>query len=80
MTKEYRERHSIISQILDTIKDNQGEGATKTSIMYKSYLSYVQLREYLSLLVERGLVDEFPKQTNSNGSLYTTLPLMTLIC
>jgi predicted transcriptional regulator len=67
-TKEYRGRHAIIALMLRNIKDSQGEGATKTSIMYKSYLSYAQLKEYLSFLVEKRLVDEIPKQTKDNKS------------
>jgi predicted transcriptional regulator len=47
--------------MLNTINDTGNEGASKTLIMYKAFLSYVQLSEYLSLLVEKGLVDEFPK-------------------
>jgi UDP-N-acetyl-D-mannosaminuronate dehydrogenase len=31
-------------------------GVTKTTIMYKSFITYDQLNEYLSLLVERGLI------------------------
>ena len=53
--------------MLNTINDTGAEGATKTSIMYKAFLSYVQLSEYLSFLVEKGLVDEFPK-TGSRGN------------
>jgi predicted transcriptional regulator len=68
-TKEYRGRDAIIALMLRTVNDSQGEGATKTSIMYKSYLSYTQLNEYLSFLVENGLVDEFPKHTKSNSSI-----------
>ena len=30
-------------------------GATKTKIMYKAFLSYAQLREYLSVLIENSL-------------------------
>ncbi len=67
-TKEYRGRQEIIALMLSTIKNSQGEGATKTSIMYKSYLSYAQLKEYLSLLVEKGLVEEIPKQTKDDKS------------
>ena len=32
-------------------------GATKTRIMYKAFLSFAQLREYLSLLVENNLLE-----------------------
>jgi len=33
-------------------------GATKTKIMYKAYLSYAQLKEYLSVLEENGLLTQ----------------------
>ena len=32
-------------------------GATKTKIMYKAFLSYAQLREYLSVLIENSLLE-----------------------
>jgi predicted transcriptional regulator len=32
-------------------------GATKTRIMYKAFLSYAQLREYLSILIENNLLE-----------------------
>jgi predicted transcriptional regulator len=48
--------------MLSTINDTGTEGATKTSIMYKSFLSYAQLKEYLSFLLEKGLVGEFPQK------------------
>ena len=31
-------------------------GATKTHIMYRAYMSYAQLKEYLALLQEKGLL------------------------
>ena len=34
-------------------------GATKTRIMYKAFLSYAQLREYLSVLIENNLLEYF---------------------
>jgi predicted transcriptional regulator len=67
-TKEYRGRNAIIALMLRTINDSQGDGATRTSIMYKSYLSHAQLKEYLSFLMEKSLVDEFPKRTEDNKS------------
>jgi predicted transcriptional regulator len=49
----YRSRTDIISQILDTAN---GGGATKTKILYKACLSHNQLRDYLTVLAESGLL------------------------
>jgi predicted transcriptional regulator len=50
---KYRSRTDIVATILDAANG----GATKTRIMYKAYLSYAQLKEYLSVLTENGLLD-----------------------
>jgi predicted transcriptional regulator len=50
---KYRSRSEIVGLLLDAAN---GGGATKTKLMYKAYLSFNQLREYLSLLVENGLI------------------------
>ena len=63
MTKQYyRERHEIIAGMLRTISESGTDGASKTPIMYKSFLSYAQLKEYLLFLVEKGLVEEYHHQ------------------
>ena len=49
---KYRSRTDIITTILRSAAG----GATKTRIMYGSYLSYAQLKEYLSFLLERELI------------------------
>jgi predicted transcriptional regulator len=49
----YRSRTDIISEILDVAN---GGSATRTKIMYKAYLSYNQLKEYLMLLTENKLL------------------------
>ena len=60
MTKQYyRERHEIIAGMLRTISNSGTEGVSKTPIMYKSFLSYAQLKGYLLFLVEKGLVEEY---------------------
>jgi predicted transcriptional regulator len=51
---KYRSRTDISAQILDAAV---GGGATKTKIMYKAFLSYTQLRDYLDILIANGLID-----------------------
>ncbi|HXX98783.1 MAG TPA: winged helix-turn-helix domain-containing protein [Candidatus Bathyarchaeia archaeon] len=51
---KYRSRSEIVGLLLDAAN---GGGATKTKLMYKAYLSFNQLREYLSLLAENGLIE-----------------------
>lgn len=43
---KYRSRTDIVSEILEAA---QG-GTSKTKIMYKAFLSYAQLKEYLAVL------------------------------
>jgi predicted transcriptional regulator len=50
---KYRSRTEIVAMILDA----GNGGATKTKIMYKAFLSYAQLREYLSVLIENNLIE-----------------------
>ncbi|HVI20632.1 MAG TPA: winged helix-turn-helix domain-containing protein [Bacillus sp. (in: firmicutes)] len=50
---KYRSRTEIVAMILDAANG----GATKTKIMYKAFLSYAQLREYLSVLIENTLIE-----------------------
>jgi predicted transcriptional regulator len=66
-SKEYRGRHEIIRQILQTVIDSGSEDILIALIMYRSFLSYFQLKEYLSILIENGLVERFLQQTNSTG-------------
>lgn len=49
---KYRSRTEIVEMILQAARS----GATKTKIMYKAYLSYTQVKEYLSFLLENGLI------------------------
>ena len=48
-----RSRTEIVTMILDAA--NGGE--TKTKIMYFAFLSYNQLNEYLSILIENNLLE-----------------------
>ncbi|MGH9979383.1 MAG: winged helix-turn-helix domain-containing protein [Nitrososphaeraceae archaeon] len=58
---KYRSRTEIIGLILEAAN---GGGATKTKIMYRAFLSFAQLREYLTMLQGNELVEyESGKQT-----------------
>ena len=50
----YRSRTEIVCNILDAAN---GGGATKTKIMYTAFLSYAQLKEYLTILVDNNLIE-----------------------
>jgi predicted transcriptional regulator len=51
---KYRGRIEIVGLLLDAAN---GGTATKTKLMYRAYLSFNQLREYLAFLVENGLIE-----------------------
>jgi predicted transcriptional regulator len=50
---KYRSRTEIVSNILDAANG----GATKTKIMYKAFLSYAQLKEYIAVLIQNNLLE-----------------------
>ncbi len=50
---KYRSRSDIIGLLLNAA---DGGRASKTKLMYSAFISFNQLREYLSLLVENGLI------------------------
>jgi predicted transcriptional regulator len=50
---KYRSRTDIAAAILEIALD----GSIKTKIMYKAFLSFPQLKEYLSVLEEKGLLE-----------------------
>ena len=49
----YRSRTEITAMILDTANRE----TTKTKIMYNAYLSYNQVKEYISILIENNLLE-----------------------
>ena len=66
-----RSRTDILGLILEAAN---GGGATKTRIMYKAFLSYTQLKEYLTILLENGLLEYEGRRelyrTTENGMLF----------
>jgi predicted transcriptional regulator len=59
---KYRSRTEVASSLLEAANG----GATKTKIMYKAFLSYAQLKEYLALLIENSLL------LREEGGIYKT--------
>jgi predicted transcriptional regulator len=55
---KYRSRMDIAAAILEIA---QG-GAIKTRIMYRAFLSFPQLKEYLELLLDGGLLEYVPEE------------------
>ena len=50
-----RNRTELVGNILDAANG----GTTKTKIMYKAFLSYSQLKEYLAILIENKLIEYY---------------------
>ena len=50
---KYRSRTDIAALILEAANG----GAAKTKIMYRAFLSYAQLKEYLAILLENNLIE-----------------------
>jgi predicted transcriptional regulator len=50
---KHRSRTEITAMILDAANKE----TTKTKIMYNAYLSYNQLKEFLSILIENNLIE-----------------------
>jgi len=48
----YRSRTEIVCNILEAANG----GISKTKIMYTAFLSYAQLKEYLTILVDNNLI------------------------
>ena len=55
MLSKYRSRTEIAAQILQSA--NGHNDITKTRLMYNVFLSYAQLKEYLALLIQNGLLE-----------------------
>ena len=57
-----RDRTEIITAILEVTSSSYR--ATNTKIIYESFVSYTMLQEYLSFMMEKGLIkiDEEDKQ------------------
>jgi len=51
---KYRSRTDIVGSILEA---TNGGRATKTKIMYKAFLSFTQLKEYLMDLLQNELIE-----------------------
>jgi predicted transcriptional regulator len=65
---KHRSRLEIISLILDIASRNGG--ATQKKILYRAYLSYQHLKEYLILLQENELIKYQEEQ--GRGRVYRT--------
>jgi predicted transcriptional regulator len=53
--KKYRSRTEIMHDILQSARSD-GNGAGKTKIMYNAFVSYNQVKEYLTILIDNGLL------------------------
>jgi len=66
---KYRDRVSIISDILKTVKNSSRKGKRKTQIMQSANLNYDQINKYLALLISNGYIKAERSQIHG-GSVY----------
>ena len=57
MTEKRRGRLEIIADVLRSIQ-NKGGSIKPTHLLYKSNLSHAKLKEYLGILLEKGMIEE----------------------
>lgn len=55
MRETKRSRTELIRDILQAAR-NYGSGAGRMQIMYTAFLSYGQMKEYLAILIDNGLL------------------------
>ena len=60
--RKYRTRMDIAAEILE-VAQTKG-GVYKTKIMYQAFLSFLQLKEYLALLMENQLLEHISEDKN----------------
>lgn len=65
---KYRSKMHIMGEILTAASEHSG-GLTKTKIMYKSFLSYAQTKDYLSNMLVDSLLDY-----NEDSKRFTVTP------
>jgi len=67
--KNRRSEIEIISKILDVTNG----GAKKTEILYQGNLSYRQLQDYLTYLIDKNIIEEeYIKDNGNSHKLYKT--------
>jgi predicted transcriptional regulator len=67
MIKNRRSELEIIAEILSLSE----KGAKKTEILYRGYLSYTQLNQYIPYLLEKDILSEkIIKNNNGHSRIY----------
>ena len=57
LSREKNKLSDLYQEVSNILDAANGEGETKTKIMYFAFLSYNQLNEYLSILIENNLLE-----------------------
>jgi predicted transcriptional regulator len=57
----YRGRAHLVAAILEVVN---GRSLNGTQIMYRSFLSYAQMKQYVSILIGAGLIKMYQEEGN----------------
>lgn len=63
----YRGRAHLVAAVLEVVNERSLNG---TQIMYRSFLSYAQMKQYVSILIGAGLIKTYQEEGNLRRRTY----------
>jgi predicted transcriptional regulator len=71
----YRDRTELVASVLEVIN---GRSLNASQIMYRSFLSYTQMKQYVSILIDAGLIRTYQEENQRRAYRITDKGLMFL--
>jgi predicted transcriptional regulator len=71
----YRDRTELVASVLEVIN---GRSLNASQIMYRSFLSYAQMKQYVSILIDAGLIRTYQEENRRRTYRITDKGLMYL--
>jgi predicted transcriptional regulator len=71
----YRDRTELVASVLEVVN---GRSLNASQIMYRSFLSYAQMKQYVSILIDAGLIRTYQEENRRRTYRITDKGLMFL--